>query len=151
MNLLLERGADVSADAFVAGKTAIHSAAHQGHTEVVKILLDHWVHVESKDVDGRTPMHWAAHFGKEAVVQVLLDAGADEAATTNAGETPLDLATASSHAAVVELLQRVAARRASGVAFAMGLHERLGGGSCVSGLEAALVQMVLERAWADSL
>ena len=35
------------------GKTSLHSAAENGHTDIVKILLDHGANGSTKDNDGK--------------------------------------------------------------------------------------------------
>ena len=42
------------------GKTALQVAAHQGHLEVVKALLQASSSVEVKDEDGDTALHYTA-------------------------------------------------------------------------------------------
>lgn len=42
------------------GKTALQVAAHQGHMEVVKALLQANSSIEVKDEDGDTALHYAA-------------------------------------------------------------------------------------------
>lgn len=46
------------------GKTALQVAAHQGHMEVVKALLQANSSIEVKDEDGDTALHYTA-FGWE--------------------------------------------------------------------------------------
>ncbi len=76
------------------GDTALHSAVLAGTTEreavsMVKLLLEHDVPINSKDVDGRTALHHAVSVGKLDVSSVLLQAGADVDATDKYGQTPL--------------------------------------------------------------
>ncbi|TKS73537.1 Protein phosphatase 1 regulatory subunit 12C [Collichthys lucidus] len=54
--------------------TALHVAAAKGYIEVLKVLLQCAVDVDSRDTDGWTPLHAAAHWGQEE------------------GQTPLDVA-----------------------------------------------------------
>jgi len=79
------------------------------------------------------------------VARLLLDRGADEQTQTNDGRTPEDVATLGAHHQIVEMLKAEGVRRAQWVAFAMGHHERLGGGSPVDELDAGVVRMVLEQ------
>lgn len=42
------------------GKTALQVAAHQGHVEVVKVLLQANSSIEAKDEDGDAALHYTA-------------------------------------------------------------------------------------------
>ncbi|XP_055074703.1 glutaminase a isoform X2 [Misgurnus anguillicaudatus] len=55
-------------------RTALHVAAAEGHTEVVRFLLEACkVNPEPKDRWGNTPMDEAVHFGHHDVVTILQD------------------------------------------------------------------------------
>ena len=58
---------------------------------------------------------------------------------------PLTMLILACAAKVAALLLAVATERARGIAFAMGLEERLGAGSLVSALEPDVVRMVLDH------
>ncbi|XP_053648042.2 uncharacterized protein [Cherax quadricarinatus] len=90
---LLARGEDVHAIDTI-GWTALHSAAHMGQTELIKLLLDYNATLDSPEPNyGKTALHLAAYNGHEAAVATLLDAGANLEATDINGQTPLHLAT----------------------------------------------------------
>ncbi|KAM8861153.1 protein phosphatase 1 regulatory subunit 12A [Synchiropus picturatus] len=72
--------------------TALHVAAAKGYIEVLKVLLQCGVDIDSRDVDGWTPLHAAAHWGQEEVCSLLADHMCDMAAVNNVGQTPLDVA-----------------------------------------------------------
>nr|XP_019969113.1 PREDICTED: glutaminase kidney isoform, mitochondrial-like [Paralichthys olivaceus] len=55
-------------------RTALHVAAAEGHTEVVRFLLEACkVNPVPKDRWGNTPMDEAVHFGHHDVVTILRD------------------------------------------------------------------------------
>lgn len=55
-------------------RTALHVAAAEGHTEVVRFLLEACkVNPVPKDRWGNTPMDEAIHFGHHDVVTILKD------------------------------------------------------------------------------
>ncbi|KAK2842363.1 hypothetical protein Q5P01_012563 [Channa striata] len=72
--------------------TALHVAAAKGYIEVLKVLLQCGVDVDSRDIDGWTPLHAAAHWGQEEVCTLLADHMCDMTAVNNVGQTPLDVA-----------------------------------------------------------
>ncbi|KAI3371250.1 hypothetical protein L3Q82_023867 [Scortum barcoo] len=72
--------------------TALHVAAAKGYIEVLKVLLQCGVDVDSRDIDGWTPLHAAAHWGQEEVCTLLADNMCDMGAVNNVGQTPLDVA-----------------------------------------------------------
>ncbi|XP_061678611.1 protein phosphatase 1 regulatory subunit 12A isoform X3 [Syngnathoides biaculeatus] len=72
--------------------TALHVAAAKGYIEVLKVLLQCGVDVDSQDVDGWSPLHAAAHWGQEEVCTLLADHMCDMSAVNNVGQTPLDVA-----------------------------------------------------------
>ncbi|XP_026167493.1 protein phosphatase 1 regulatory subunit 12A isoform X2 [Mastacembelus armatus] len=72
--------------------TSLHVAAAKGYIEVLKVLLQCGVDVDSRDIDGWTPLHAAAHWGQEEVCTLLADNMCDMGAVNNVGQTPLDVA-----------------------------------------------------------
>lgn len=59
---LIEFGADVSKTSF-KNETAMHLAAKNGHTDVIKLLLEYNVNVNAFDRELRTPLMLAARAG----------------------------------------------------------------------------------------
>jgi hypothetical protein len=47
-------------------------AAHQGHVDIVRILLSHGASLEQRDADGDTALHYAC-FGEGVRVRVCLN------------------------------------------------------------------------------
>ena len=127
VEMLVQLGANVSIKD-KGGWTVLHKAAYHGHVEVVRWLLEH---VE------RMVLH------NDIVVDVF--------AETNSGETAQQLAklnahhraTPGPHHQIVALLEYVSLQPKS-LAFAMGLHPRLGAGSVVTDFKPELLRMVLE-------
>ena len=87
-------GADVNAkDKY--GWTPLHSAAFNGHKEIVELLIDNGADLDAKNILGVTPLHYAANQGHTEIVELLIAKGADVNAI--AGQhmdhaTPLDWA-----------------------------------------------------------
>ncbi|XP_036816911.1 protein phosphatase 1 regulatory subunit 12A isoform X1 [Oncorhynchus mykiss] len=72
--------------------TALHVAAAKGYIEVMKVLLQCGLDLDSGDVDGWTALHAAAHWGQQEVCSLLADNMCEMAALNNVGQTPLEVA-----------------------------------------------------------
>ena len=84
-----ESGETVPRDS--SGWTPLHIIAHEGHEEMVDlIVITRYLH--EKDHMGCTPLHLAAKNGHLAVVRRLLRAGADSEARDLLGFTALNSA-----------------------------------------------------------
>ena len=59
------------------GQTALHIAASEGHTEVVKLLLDAKAEVNAQSSAGLTALTMVASRGHTEVVKLLLNAKAE--------------------------------------------------------------------------
>ena len=67
----------------------MHCAAHNGHKEIVELLLKKGANVNAVDQNGCTPLHCAAHNGHKEIVELLLDTGANVDAVSQAESTAL--------------------------------------------------------------
>ena len=76
VKLLLEHGADVSANAGHYRLTPLHLAVDDGHEAVVKILLSHGGNSHAPDWMGMTPIDVAVERENERIIR-LLSAGRD--------------------------------------------------------------------------
>ena len=74
------------------GLTALHIAASQGKTEVIRALIKHKADLNARDFEGWTPLHLAAHNGYFKSVSALAKAGADLYAKTKDGDMAIHLA-----------------------------------------------------------
>ncbi len=71
----------------------LHTAAREGHYNVVRLLLD-----RGADVNAFTMMHWsvlhlATFNGREEITRLLLERGADVHAQNDMGRTPFQVVT----------------------------------------------------------
>lgn len=88
--ILIEYSADPNLREYTTGETALHKAAQQGYTDVVKLILDYdRVDPNVQDYSGETPLFSAAWLGFSDEVLALLDGGADPDIANNEGVTPL--------------------------------------------------------------
>lgn len=56
------------------GWTALIAAAHNGHVDVIRALLEHGADLSIKDEDGRTALDWAEAQGHADAARMLRDA-----------------------------------------------------------------------------
>ncbi|KAJ8002742.1 hypothetical protein DPEC_G00162100 [Dallia pectoralis] len=72
--------------------SALFSAAQNGHTDCVKLLLSSGVSANVSNENGFTPLHFAAAHGHCSCVEALLSGGADVDRGAGCGQTPLFVA-----------------------------------------------------------
>ncbi|HCQ02677.1 MAG TPA: ankyrin repeat domain-containing protein [Candidatus Latescibacteria bacterium] len=108
MRLLLDHGADVN----VKGSrgTALKTASSEGHTEIVRLLLESPVEVNIKNDVGNTALMDASRGGHLGIVRLLLNHDQDVDVKKNAGNTALMYASRGGHVRVVELLKAAGAK-----------------------------------------
>lgn len=83
----------------------LNIAAYQGHTAILKLLLDLGLgNVIDADSLGLTPLHKAAERGKTQSCKLLLERGANVNAVDNTGATALHYASEYGHVEIVQLL-----------------------------------------------
>ena len=84
--VLLDAGANVSADTTSVRRTPLHWAARNGRTETVHLLRRRGAETASRDTEGSAPLHLAAATaeGSAEVARLLLEVGADVAARRKA-------------------------------------------------------------------
>jgi Ankyrin repeats (3 copies) len=82
-------------------------AAHQGHTDLVRFLLDHGANIEDRWTEGESPLMVAAMKGHLDTVRLLLDRGAHPNYVTDKGWDVVSFAEMSGDADVITTLKRV--------------------------------------------
>ncbi|CAH0772952.1 unnamed protein product [Bemisia tabaci] len=92
------------------GRTALHLAAINGSTSLVKALLEKGAEVNVYDLDGASPLHYACRHSAK-LVQLLLDEGAevndesrDKSQDVECRETPLMIAARNGKPEMVQML-----------------------------------------------
>uniref|UniRef100_A0AAR2LVB7 E3 ubiquitin-protein ligase MIB2 n=1 Tax=Pygocentrus nattereri TaxID=42514 RepID=A0AAR2LVB7_PYGNA len=86
------------------GKTALQVAAHQGHMEVVKVLLQANSSIEAKDEDGDAALHYTAFGNQAEIARLLLSKGANVNLLNNSMCTALHIAVNKGFTDVVRVL-----------------------------------------------
>lgn len=75
--LLMARSIDIEARIYRCEYTALHIAAQQGNTDIMKLLIDAGAKINATDNDHWTPILVAAANGHTACVEILITAGAN--------------------------------------------------------------------------
>jgi ankyrin repeat protein len=79
-------------DANETGETALMFAAHYGHSEITRFLVDEGADVDAVQAEGYSALMFAVESGKHDVIEVLLDADAELDIASHGGQTALMLA-----------------------------------------------------------
>lgn len=86
------------------GRTPLHYASDEGHTSIVKNLLNAGVDINRRDQYGRTPIQLAAMYGHVATARAILAHQANVNVTDQWGKSPLDSAERGGHYKIAVLL-----------------------------------------------
>lgn len=89
VDLLLSRGANVSATDSRWNKTALLWTAEIGSPTIIKVLLSHGANVHHQDDQGSSALHYAASNARNESIALLLEAGAKPNLLDTGGNTPL--------------------------------------------------------------
>ena len=110
---LLDREADINAQATYYGWTALAYAANQGHEQIVRLLLARGADPNLKAERGKTALVLAADRGHTTTVIALLNKGANAcAARDHHGWTALGRAVRNGHIEVEKVLRDAGAEGA---------------------------------------
>lgn len=102
--LLIARGATTATEDD-SGRTPLFYAAHHGHLEVVRWLIDEQgIPVNARDSGNRSAIFYASEEGRIDVVEELILKGADVNSADFEGETPARLAESNGHYNIATLL-----------------------------------------------
>ncbi|KAI0220924.1 E3 ubiquitin-protein ligase MIB2 [Lamellibrachia satsuma] len=88
------------------GKTALQVACHQGHVNVVSLLLTNGANVNLADDDGDTPLHYSVFGNQPEVSEMLLNHGAMVDALNKGQCSSLHVAVNKQHPHCVDILLR---------------------------------------------
>ena len=87
--LLREHNMDIDSKDY-AGRTALHVAAYQGNTRILKYLLENSANINAVDCEGKTPIFSGAYDGNLKTVKMFCELGADLLLKDNNGLTVLE-------------------------------------------------------------
>jgi ankyrin repeat protein len=100
-------GANANAGARFGGSLLV-SAAYDGKTGIVRLLLDSGADVKP-GAEGWSALHGAALMGRREIAEMLITAGANVNAMDKHGRTPLNQAVQFKHEAIAQLLREAGA------------------------------------------
>jgi ankyrin repeat protein len=106
---LLQQGVNINAVDRQFGATALMWASHEGHTDIVRLLLSNGASIDAQQHLGRTALWYAAQQGRITAVEILITAGADVDLASSDGKTPRDIALELGHGVIAELLVKAGA------------------------------------------
>lgn len=79
------------------GRTALHAAAREGHSDAIRTLVMLGADVRATNIFGETALHEASSAGKTPAIVQLVSLGADVNIANAVGNSPLHCAAASGH------------------------------------------------------
>ena len=89
--LLQEYNMDIDTKDYT-GRIALHIAAYQGNTRILKYLLEHGANINAVDNEGKTPIFSGAYDGNLKTVKLLCECGANLLLKDNTNLTVLEYA-----------------------------------------------------------
>ncbi|CAF0887601.1 unnamed protein product [Adineta ricciae] len=87
-----------------ASNTALHISAAEGHSSIIKLLLEQGCDLRAKNIISSLPIHCAAERGRYNSVRTLIEQHSQIDPNDKNGQTPLHLAARNGHSDVVKLL-----------------------------------------------
>jgi ankyrin repeat protein len=103
-NAFLSKGAEIEATDQKYGATPLMWAAHEGHTDIMQVLLDKGVQINAQQQDGCTALWYSAQQDKLEAVKILIAHGADLSIASHDGKTPFDIATELGYLEIADLI-----------------------------------------------
>lgn len=102
----------LDADVNKPGWTPLHYAATNGHTDIIRLLLEHHAFIDAQSPNGTTPLMMAASYGSPEAVKLLLESGADFSLRNQKQMTAMDFAKQASRPDAMDLLNQAEQYRA---------------------------------------
>lgn len=102
---LLEGGADVEAKDSKYHSSLLMWAAHEGHTDIMDLLIQNGATIDTKKPTGETALWFAAQKGQLEALKILVHHGADINVIGWKGATALEVAQKYGHQEIVDYLR----------------------------------------------
>lgn len=107
--LLRNPGCNVNLASLDNARTPLYTACAEGHTSVVRSLLQGHAAVNQTNTSRKTPLHKACETGRLDIVRLLIDGSAEVNAVSDDYRTPLSEAVSYSHRRCASVLVRFGA------------------------------------------
>ena len=88
----IQNNAEVNAEQFPGGNTALHYAAQKNNIPMAKYLIAHGANINARNIEGDTALHIATRNRNRAMIFVLLANNANPRFANYHNETPVQLA-----------------------------------------------------------
>ena len=106
---LLESGVDVDTEDNKHHATALMWAAHEGHPDIVRLLIEHGAEINKRKATSETALWFAAQKGQLEAMKVLVQHGADVNIIDREDGSALDIARNNGHLEIVDYLRQAGA------------------------------------------
>lgn len=103
---LLASGADVDTEDSKQHATALMWAAHEGHSGIVELLIEHGASINKRKPTGETALWFAAQQGRLEALKMLVRHGADSTIPGWGGATALEVARNKGRQEIVDYLRQ---------------------------------------------
>lgn len=101
---MFEKGRNANETSY-CGSVFFHDMIRQNQTDIVMLMLEKKVKVNTKDRWYGTPLHYAIKFiDDQRIIEMLIDRGADINARNDSGDTPLHIAVRNSRPKALKYL-----------------------------------------------
>ena len=106
---LLEAGVDVNTEDSKHHSSVLMWAAHEGHTDIMDLLIQNGASVDIRKPSGETALWFAAQKGHLEALKILAHHGADVNVIGWEGTTALEVARKNGHQEIIDYLREVGA------------------------------------------
>ncbi len=109
VKILLEAGADANAKDKKFQSSALMWAAHEGHTDIMNLLIENGAKVDEQRSTGETAFWFTAQKGQLEAMKILVSHGADINVIGRESKSALDIASQNGYQEIVDYLREAGA------------------------------------------
>lgn len=101
----LENGANVNARDLNHHSTALMWASHEGHLEIMRVLMQHGAKIDAKRDNGESALWFTAQQGRLQAMKLLVEKGADLTVVGRDGQSVYATAALHGHTEITDYLK----------------------------------------------